>query len=304
MNNFEVIGVDLGNRTVEAVSQWTYDNPIVFDSKTTKIKPLMTKCHEIEIDNKKYYVGEGKLDTEYRKVDKKNYITMLYTAISLATKSPNVKLVLGLPIGQIQEDASELINLVMSNSNKTVKINGNQMTINIQDIEVMPEGVCTKEDTYNGIIIDIGAGTTDCAIMSTVRGCRKIKKPISIPRGINTFYQEVADRLNEEYTRIGLDLDMEDVEEILDNGFFEYEGDKYKVDSYSLYTEFAEDIIGKLRAAKYPLKNKLVSITGGGSIAPYQAFRDIIGKNCELQDDPLIANARNYYEIGVNLFMR
>ena len=94
-SNFEVLGIDIGNRTCEAVSQFNYENPINFDSKVTSIKPLMTKCNEIIIDNKKYYVGEGKLDTDYRKVDKKHYLVLLYTLIALSSKSQNNKIVLG-----------------------------------------------------------------------------------------------------------------------------------------------------------------------------------------------------------------
>lgn len=302
--NFEVVGIDVGNTTCEAVSQYTYSNPITFDSKVTTIKPLMTKCNEIVIDGVKYYVGEGKLDSEYRKVDKKHYLVLLYTLIALSSKSNDNKIVLGLPISQVQEDASELINLVMRNSHKEIKINGTQRTINISDIEVLPEGVTTVSDDYEGIIIDIGGGTIDCCIMKTVRNERKILKPISIPKGMNTFYQEFSDRINEQYTNLGLSFEAEDAEEILYNRYFEYENNRFNVDSQAYYDEFVEDIISKLRAAKYPLKNKPVSLTGGGAIDLNSSFEKIIGKNVTIQDDPLFSNSRNFYEIGINLFKR
>ena len=303
-SNFEVLGIDIGNRTCEAVSQFNYEKPVVFDSKVTIVKPLMTKCNELILDGVKYYVGEGKLDTDYRKVDKKHYLVLLYTLIALSSKSQNNKIVLGLPISQVQEDASELINLIMSNSHKEIKIDGTQRIINITDVEVLPEGVTTVSDDFNGIIIDVGAGTIDCCLMKTVRNERKILKPVSIPKGINTFYEEFINRLNENYTNLGLDFEADDAEEILDNGYFEYENEIYNITSEYYYDYFAEEVISKLRNSKYPLKNKPVSLTGGGSIALYNSFKKLIGNNVTIQDEPLFANARNFYELGVNIFSR
>lgn len=303
-SNFEVLGIDIGNRTCECVSQFNYEKPVIFDSKVTTIKPLMTKCHELTLDGVKYYVGEGKLDTDYRKVDKKHYLVLLYTAIALSSKSQYNKIVLGLPIGQVQDDASSLTNLIMSNNKKEIVINGNRRVIEITDVEVLPEGVTTVSDDFNGIIIDVGAGTIDCCIMQTIRNERKIKKPVSIPKGINTFYEETINRINEEYTNLGLDFEGDDCEEILNDGYFEYNNERYIVNSKAYYDYFAEEVISKLRNSKYPLKNKPISLTGGGSESLYSSFRDLIGNNVDIQDDPIFSNARNFYEIGINLFRR
>ena len=110
--------------------------------------------------------------------------------------------------------------------------------------------------------------------------------------------------LNENYTNLGLDFEADDAEEILDNGYFEYENEIYNVTSEYYYDYFAEEVISKLRNSKYPLKNKPVSLTGGGSIALYNSFKKLIGNNVTIQDEPLFANARNFYELGVNLFKR
>lgn len=303
-DNYEVLGLDIGNKTCIGVSQYYYEKPIIFDSRITRTKPLLTDCNEIIIDGEKYYVGEGKLDSEYRKVDKKSYLIFLYTLIALTSKSEVNKIVLGLPIGQVQEDENELINMILANSKKTITINGNTRNIIITDVEVRPEGACTEDDDFDGIIIDIGAGTTDACIIQTVRNIRKIKKPLSIPRGINTFYEEFINNLNDQHTKLGTYFESDEAEEILNNGYFEWDTVRYDVDSDLYNNEFAEDIISKLKASKYPLKSKPVSMTGGGAEGLFEAFKNIIGRNTLLQEEAIYANARNFYTIGVNLFRR
>ena len=53
--------------------------------------------------------------------------------------------------------------MVLANRNKTIRINDVEKQIIIEDVEVFPEGVVTLPDDYEGICIDIGGRTTDCA---------------------------------------------------------------------------------------------------------------------------------------------
>ena len=202
-----IFGIDVGNATTVT------DTGIILDSKVTHIEPL-NKCDKLVLDNKVYYIGEGEYDTTYKKVDKKIYLPMLFTALALSSEYISNKIVLGLPLSQFKEDKDNLINLVMSNNNKIIELNNHERRIIIEDIEVFPEGIFTVEDDFEGIVIDIGGRTTDAAMIEIVRGRKKIIEPISIPSGTINLYESFIETINSKY---GLDLKIRDAERILKN---------------------------------------------------------------------------------------
>ena len=184
-----IVGIDIGNATIKT------NKGILYDAKLTTIEP-MNKCDTIKIDNKTYYLGEGEYDTTYRKIKKEGYLTFLYSALALSSSASRNKVVLGLPLSQFKEDKSELINLVLTNNHKKVVINGKERNLEIEDIEVFPEGVVTLADDYEGIVVDIGGGTTDIALVENYRGRRKIINPISFPLGTIKLYGGFIKALN------------------------------------------------------------------------------------------------------------
>ena len=288
-----ILGVDVGNATTVT------NTGVIIDSKTSKIKPI-TSCNKLELDNEVVYVGEGEYDTTYRKLEKDTYLQLLYTAIALSTKSRTVsnQIVLGLPLSQYNEDREALIQKVLSNNDKWININDTERHIIIDDVEVFPEGVFTVDDEYQGIVIDIGGRTTDCALIEVVRGKKKILDPISIPTGTINLYDKFIDSLNME---LGLDLKLRDAERILESGLI-LDGTKVNIDFAKRFIEeYSENLYRQLQL-KYSLKTNIVTLTGGGADLVYNHLESKLGQGLIKQRDSIKANAKNFYELGVSIF--
>ena len=288
-----ILGVDVGNATTVT------NTGVIIDSKTSKIKPI-TSCNKLEMDNEVVYVGEGEYDTTYRKLEKDTYLQLLYTAIALSTKSRTVsnQIVLGLPLSQYNEDREALIQKVLSNNDKWININDTERHIIIDDVEVFPEGVFTVDDDYQGIVIDIGGRTTDCALIEVVRGKKKILDPISIPTGTINLYDKFIDSLNME---LGLDLKLRDAERILESGLI-LDGTKVNIDFAKRFIEeYSENLYRQLQL-KYSLKTNIVTLSGGGADLVYNHLASKLGQGLIKQIDSIKANAKNFYEVGVSIF--
>ena len=288
-----ILGVDVGNATTVT------STGIILDSKTSKIKPI-TSCNKLEMDNEVVYIGEGEYDTTYRKLDKDTYLQLLYTAIALSTKNRTVsnQIVLGLPLSQYNEDREALIQKVLSNNDKWININDTERHIIIDDVEVFPEGVFTVDDDYQGIVIDIGGRTTDCALIEVVRGKKKILDPISIPTGTINLYDKFIDSLNIE---LGLDLKLRDAERILESGLI-LDGTKVNIDFAKRFIEeYSENLYRQLQL-KYSLKTNIVTLTGGGADLVYNHLESKLGQGLIKQRDSIKANAKNFYELGLSVF--
>lgn len=286
-----IVGIDIGNATIKT------NKGILYDAKLTTIEP-MNKCDTIKIDNKTYYLGEGEYDTTYRKIKKEGYLTFLYSALALSSSASRNKVVLGLPLSQFKEDKSELINLILTNNHKKVVINGKERNLEIEDIEVFPEGVVTLADDYEGIVVDIGGGTTDIALVENYRGRRKIINPISFPLGTIKLYGGFIKALNSKFC---LDLSIEDADRILRNGLF-LEGEKVDIKfALDTFDNFVEKLVSNIQI-EYSLKTNLISLTGGGGALLSDKLSKRLGKGVSLQEESIYSNARNYYELGCSLW--
>lgn len=289
--NTNILGIDIGNATVKTNTGY------VVDSKVTTIEPL-SKCDKLFIEGKTLYIGEGEFDTTYRKIDKKIYIPLLYNAIANSSNNTYNKIVLALPLSQYKTDKENLINLVMSNNDKWIELNDYKRHIVIEDVEVFPEGVFTVNDDYEGIIIDIGGRTTDAAMIEINRGKKKILDPISIPTGTINLYSLFVESIN---NKMGLDLKIRDAERILKNGLI-LDGNYKNIDfAYNVFTDYVEDLVSQLQV-KYSIRTNIISLTGGGATLTYEYFKRRIGNNVIKQDNCLMANANNLYELGTNIF--
>lgn len=285
-------GLDIGNSTL------VNNQDLILDAKITTSKPFKD-ADMIEIEGKIYYLGYGTYDTTFKKIDKENYINMLYGLLALSTNTVNNKIGLGLPLSQYNSDKEKLIDKILLNNKKTVKVNDEfEKSIVIQDVEVFPEGVSTLKDDEECIIIDLGGGTTDCGLVVNERSKRRVINPITIPKGTIKLYDAFANKL----IFSGLDVSLEDAERILNRGYLYKQGDKEKNIAFDEYNNFVEDIVSKLQL-NYNLKIYPISITGGGGGLLYNALKERLkGSNITLQHEPIKANARNFYELACSVF--
>lgn len=290
--NFSIHGLDIGNCTL------VNHQGLILDAKITTLKPLK-QANKIEMDNKTLYLGYGNYDTTFIKMDKEHYLDMLFGLLALSTTTVNNKIGLGLPLSQYNSDAENLIDMILLNSKKIIKLNDElEKPIIIQDVEVFPEGVSTLKDDEECIIIDLGGGTTDCGLVVNEHGNRKVINPITIPKGTIKLYDNFANKL----IFSGLDVSLEDAERILNRGYLYKKGDVERNIAFSEYNDFIENIISKLQL-NYNLKIYPISITGGGGELLYNALKDRLDNaNITLQNEPIKANAKNFYELACSIF--
>jgi plasmid segregation protein ParM len=292
IKNYSISGLDIGNCTCKSNTR------NIFDSKITTVEP-MNKTDKIIIDGKTYYLGYGEYDATYRKIDKKHYIDMLYSILALTSDTSYNYIGLGLPLNQYKQDRDSLIELVMQNSTKHIQLNDNEeKVIVIKDVEVFPEGVATLEDEFEGVVIDVGGLTTDCAMVINERGRRKILNPISIPNGTIKLNTNFINKLNNFFS---LDLTLDDTERILKKGL-PLDGELANIDfALEIYDEYINSLISQLEA-NYSLRSNYISLTGGGAEIVYKKLHDRFKKSLILQDNPIFANANNYYELACSVF--
>lgn len=284
-------GVDLGNYSVKD------EQGLSFLSKVKRGSKNMNNVDCLYIDGENYLLGEGVYDGEYRKAYKSNLITLLYGALALGSEDVKNKVVVGLPLSQFQEDKEYLINRIMSNNRKIIKINDIEREIHIEDVEVYPEGVVSVPSEFEGIVVDIGGRTTDVCLLSTEGGRRKIRQPISIPAGTLNLETDFINSINNRY---GLDLKLSDFNRIFTKGLRIY-GEEKNIDfAIDCFKDFTEELVNKIQV-EYSVKTNDIAILGGGAAKLYNPLKKRL-PNCYLIDEPVFSNAKAFCEIGKGIF--
>ncbi len=286
----EILGIDLGNYNINT------STGLCIESKIGP-KSILTTSPVIEYADKQFCIGEGSFDTEYRKVKKGNYLSLLYSAIGLSTNSNFIKVVVGLPISQFTNDKAELINLILQNSDMKGSIKGISRNIKITDVEVYPEGVGVVPGNFEGVIVDIGGRTTDICLITKNGTKRKIENPFSEPIGMINLYSDFIKILNSKY---GLDLKMNDSERILRNGL--------KINGYvtdiseamKVFKDYVDKIVAKLKV-EYPISTVDVAFVGGGAIVLKKPLLSRISQGF-LVENSLFANANTFKRVGEQLW--
>lgn len=170
------LGVDVGSYYTKTSKEINFLSKVSFLSNSLDNKDFIYK------DDKKIFLGEGESDTEYRKAYREDYLLLLQGAIEKSTSDKRNRVVVGLPLIQYQEDKEYLINRILQS-----KL--------VDDVEVVPEGVLTVPGEYEGMVIDIGGRTTDICMLVNENGIRKVRKPISIPKGALNLENEFINRI-------------------------------------------------------------------------------------------------------------
>jgi plasmid segregation protein ParM len=266
---------------------------IIIESKVSKVESL-NSSDSLILDGTKYFLGEGEYDTNYRKIEKLNYLPLLFGSLALTTKDTFNQIAVGLPISQYKEDKESLKNLILTNREKWLTINGEDKHLIIEDVAVFPEGALTVSDTFEGIVVDIGGRTTDICSIEFRNNKRKILNLLSYPRGTQNLYSDFIKSLN---NKEGLDLKDTDIERILKNGLKIY-GQPIEINfALEVFKEFIDDLISKLQI-EYSLKTYDVSLVGGGAELLYKSIKKRV-PNCNLIENSLFANAIAYEELDM-----
>lgn len=286
-----ILGVDVGNYGLKV-------NPnINIKSLITEHEGILNDGITLEMDNKKYIIGEGNFETELNKSNKENLLPLLFTGIALASKEEFNQVVIGLPINQYKVNKPIIENLIYENKMKVIKINGEPKKIIITDFRVYPEGIGayyslnTNEDV---IIVDVGGRTTDIAYIKDKKN--SISSTVSI--GTLNIYKSIADKLNSDFC---LSLGIQDAERIVKRGTLLIDGDPIDL---RFITEILKENFMKLKEDldfKFPARTVPIVLVGGGTYMYQKAFMRRY-KNCTAADNPIFANSIGFQKVGEQLW--
>ena len=291
------LGIDIGSYQVKT------SEGIIFDSRIAPATEFGTSKDTLFYNEKEYYIGEGQLETEYRKFDKKNFIPLLLTAIAKSTEENKIDLGLGLPIKHFKsrQTKQELINM-LKGKDFVFELNGETKFITINTVKVFPEGVSgflflmqtdnklrSEVGTRDAILIDVGGGTTDIALI--VEG--SAKQPTSILKGTINVYDIIQKELSEKY--YDAKIEKEKIQHFLENGFY-YKGEKQDISfAINKTIKVFKEVYSELKM-NYPIYTEAVVVMGGGAKIFGEAFvktiPNIIIRNQTEKD--IFANANGY----------
>lgn len=300
-----LIGVDRGTAEINTSEEISF-RATVRKYKNDEIVLNGDSKIIVEFEGDKYVIGEkGKTSTEMFKSKSKETKLLILTAIALGYPNQFIQtnLITGLPIQRYAEDKEEMKDL-FANTRVDITINGEFKTIDIFKVEVFPESAgafFTIPEAIDGLIIDIGGLTVDCAWFESNDNDntqRKLKSYGTYQQGILPLYRQIANRLSTKYS---ISLDEWDIPRILKMGLT-INGKKIKdLEIDQLLLDYVNQIIQGLEF-EYPIKSiENIYLCGGGSVLLYDIFKEKINRAI-LIDDPSFANAIGYKMLGEVLF--
>ncbi len=283
------LGIDIGSFNTKT------SEGIIFKSSITESIEYGNKYDQIEIEGKKYYLGAGILEGEYRKFDKDNYIPLLLGAICKSSNSVENSLGLGLPVKQYSTSAKDALINKLANKTFDVTFNNIRRRIRIMDVQVFPEGIAGIISHYNSTLynlhnkdivsVDMGGKTTDISLIRN----KKVIQSSELNIGTIDIYNKIKEALETKYFDVKLKLD--DIEHYLKQGFY-YKGERQNI---SFAIKSCNDIFKEIYTEltlKYPINISRVVFQGGGTDFLCSVLSKKISNIIKIED--LFANAKGY----------
>lgn len=296
----ETIGLDFGSCNLKT------NTGVIIPTKITKGENLFNNGFLLEFKNEVYTIGEGEYDTTLDKTKKEFFLPCLCLGLALSTEENFVRTVVGLPLNQYKSNKEELLNIIENNKILEFKLNGEDRTIYITEVEVFPEGIATyyslnmekrnKLKERDIIILDIGGRTTDIALLkSGIK--RSVIKLTSLECGMINVYHDIISNINAEYT---LGLEIEDAEKIIKNGL-EIDGEKQDLTFVKQIIKNNIDKVFKELNINYPTRTSPILVTGGGGEAFFKSIKKRF-PTAELVENNILSNALGYKKVGQKLW--
>ena len=282
------LGIDIGNYNVKT------SEGIIFKSAVSENIEYGNKFDKIEIDSKTYYLGTGRLEIDYRKFDKDNYIPLLLGSICKSSNSIENKIGLGLPIKQYNSFKNELIDKLV-NKTYDVTFNDIRRRIRITDVQVFPESVSGIIAHFNSTLfdvkykdivsVDIGGKTTDIALIKN----KKVIQSSQVNTGTIDIYNCIKNSLEAKYFDAKINLD--DIKDYLEKGFY-YKGERQNINfAIKRCNDLFKEIYTELNL-NYPINTSAVVFQGGGMDLLNSVLSKKISNIIKIED--LFANAKGY----------
>lgn len=293
-----ILGIDLGNFSVKTSEKFSFISKL-------KEGVSFSEKNNFTLNGINYSIGDGEFSTDWNKSRKENLIPMLFYSIAKCSTEDINQVVVGLPIQQYKAEKEALKGYIEGNRVKEIIIDGKKRNILISDVEIAPEGAAAyynlSLDNKNKIgkrqllIIDVGGLTSDICLFKD----RAIIDVKTVPVGMLNIYQEIVDHINSKYVE---NFKLEDGEEVLRDGLLI--NGEFKDISFIrpiLIKNF--NSIWKEVQLKFNTSNGYVLLTGGGSNFLKQAFKNRLGNNLLISEDPLFDNAIGFKKAGESLWL-
>lgn len=288
ITKYDVLGVDLGTYNIKTSSDFlcrsVYSENTTFNVRSKGI---------LEYKGKRYQMGVGKFNTEIIKSHRDNLPLFLY-AVANSTKRENVKLIMGLPNYQLEND--EYVNDIKEKfiGKFEFKLDGIDRVLNIMEIKIFPEGMGAYYTITNDlsnkdvILIDIGGSTFNVLLFKN----NEFIKAKTLPFGSLNLLSDIRDRVLSIH---GGRHSMDDIANYMNRGKVGKTDDtmQYKVELAQPYI----DELLTLLDLEFPKDHADYFISGGG----VEVFADCLIKNLgdvNLIRDYLHSNANGFKVIG------
>lgn len=270
----QIISLEVGNITTSVISEnleYTFESRII----EAQNHHLLDETREVfEIENDKFVAEMGVFENNLYKYEKNNFVNIMKYAIGKAAESGNVKVITSIPANQYNAFKDEMKNVIMSNNEISININGEEKNIVIEEIGVLPEGysiykTTPKELLVKGaktIIIDIGGGTTELIFIDE-NG--KFVYGDSIPTGLLDLFDLIQLDIQSKSKKF---LTREDIRKYVDGelaviGLDEYNFAKI-TDKYSL------ELLNLIRGKASDIDQCNVIVAGGGAKILQKEFKN------------------------------
>lgn len=280
-----ILGLDLGNYSVKTSEEKSFLSSVRRDNG-------FSTSDSIIINDEKFILGQGEHDNEYRKCNKKNLSTLIYSAISTSSNDTHNKIVVGLPISQFQADRQILKERILNDDRAVVDFNGKCKEVIIDDVEVYCEGLGAVNNEFDGVVVDLGGRTTDIFRVNTCNKKRIIENAFSEPVGTLNLYSDFIKLVNAKYS---LNLKGNEAERILKRGL-KLNGISADIRScLNIFKDYVEMIENKLKA-EYPISTLDLKLLGGGAL--------LLGSNLKNKfahaqiDTDIFVNAKVFKKVG------
>jgi plasmid segregation protein ParM len=254
----------------------------------------------INYNGRDYAVGTeyGAYSVEDDKTKDGIFRICLFTAIARAMNRQidNINLVTGLPLNYYKRYKNSLAE---SLEGETIRINYMSITkiINLQNVKVYPESagvIIINPSLCKGpvLIIDIGGRTVDVSYFEDM----KLIKTGSYDLGMLTLYSTIAKHVNEHYPT---DYSVLAAENIIKNQFIVSNDEEIQFDTSHFLKAHTAEILRRIRL-DFAWKTSRKKFVGGGSVA----LKKYLPGTENIKDEDIFANAKAFYEVGVDKYGR
>ena len=299
MNNL-IMGIDIGYSHTKTVSDYGSDS---FRSTVRDgVIDINTDSTVITYKGKDLTIGEhGRITVDTNKIEDKNFLPLLFTAILRNTGDLNgiinVNLVTGLPIAWYPKQKDKLRNRLTGLQDR-VEYKGREVDIHIKNCIVFPQSaglaLNNPEDFREGktnLVIDIGGLTVD---VSYYEG-RRLVEYNSYQLGMLKLYSKLSSVINSEYN---IETRNQDIERFIKGGYI-IVGEKEESFDFDYYlNEHVDEIITRIKTDfPYDIVHKKTFV-GGGALTLKEHLPSHNGIKC----NEILFNAEAFYNVGLQKY--